>query len=70
MSPGRVVSWTLATIVTLVLTGVIADRAVAQGARIGQAAPEVSGEAWINGGPLTIAGLRGQVVLIEFWTYG
>jgi thiol-disulfide isomerase/thioredoxin len=25
---------------------------------------------WLNSEPLTLAGLRGQVVLIEFWTYG
>jgi len=27
-------------------------------------------EDWLNSEPLTLAGLRGQVVLIEFWTYG
>jgi hypothetical protein len=41
-----------------------------QALRIGQAAPEVAGEAWINSEPLTIAALRGRVVLVEFWTYG
>jgi thiol-disulfide isomerase/thioredoxin len=25
---------------------------------------------WINSEPLTLAGLRGRVVLVEFWTYG
>jgi thiol-disulfide isomerase/thioredoxin len=25
---------------------------------------------WINSGPRTLASLRGQVVLVEFWTYG
>jgi hypothetical protein len=38
--------------------------------RVGQPAPEISGERWINTGPLTMAGLRGRVVLVEFWTYG
>jgi hypothetical protein len=28
------------------------------------------GGAWINSEPLTLAGLRGQVVLVKFWTYG
>ena len=33
-------------------------------------APEIGGIAsWINSEPLTIAGLRGKVVLIDFWTY-
>ena len=34
-------------------------------------APELAGiTAWINSDPLTIASLRGKVVLIEFWTFG
>lgn len=33
-------------------------------------APEISGiEAWLNSNPLTIASLKGKVVLIDFWTY-
>jgi cytochrome c biogenesis protein CcdA/thiol-disulfide isomerase/thioredoxin len=35
------------------------------------AAPELSGiTAWINSNPLTLASLRGRVVLVEFWTFG
>ncbi len=33
-------------------------------------APEFAPGDWINSKPLTLKGLRGQVVLIEFWTYG
>ncbi len=34
-------------------------------------APELTGiQAWINGQPLTMASLRGKVVLVEFWTFG
>lgn len=34
-------------------------------------APEFAGiEAWHNTPPLTMAGLRGKVVLVDFWTYG
>ena len=29
----------------------------------------VPGGAWFNSKPLTIAGLRGKVVLVDFWTY-
>jgi hypothetical protein len=36
----------------------------------GVTAPDVAGENWLNSRPLTIAGLRGRVVLVEFWTYG
>ena len=36
------------------------------------AAPEFTGiSAWVNTeGPLTMAALRGKVVLLDFWTYG
>ncbi|MDA1129069.1 MAG: redoxin domain-containing protein [Chloroflexi bacterium] len=45
-----------------------ADRKV--GGAVGNLAPEFGGiDAWINGGPLTMEELRGQVVLIDFWTY-
>ena len=36
----------------------------------GRVAPELVAGAWINSAPLTMAGLRGRVVLVEFWTYG
>lgn len=33
-------------------------------------APELAGiESWINSEPLSLAGLRGKVVLVDFWTY-
>lgn len=33
-------------------------------------APEFSGiEKWLNGSPLTMASLKGKVVLVDFWTY-
>jgi len=33
-------------------------------------APEFTGIThWLNGGPLTLAQLRGKVVLVDFWTY-
>ena len=37
---------------------------------LGQA-PEIRGiSAWINSDPLTLAALRGKVVLVHFWTFG
>ena len=33
-------------------------------------APEFANGTWINSEPLTIKGLKGRVVLIEFWTFG
>ncbi len=35
------------------------------------AAPEIGpGTAWINSPPLTIAGLKGRVAIVHFWTFG
>src|SRR5258706_5963502 len=35
-----------------------------------KAGPSLSGAtSWLNTQPLTLAGLRGKVVLIDFWTY-
>ena len=56
--------------VLLVLGVLGAGPAAGQALRPGQAAPEIAGQPWVNGGPLTLEGLRGRVVLVEFWTYG
>src|SRR5215475_8557328 len=37
---------------------------------IEESAPAFAEGVWINSEPLTIKGLRGRVVLIEFWTFG
>lgn len=36
---------------------------------VGQKAPDISGELWINSTPLKIADLRGKVVLVDFWAF-
>ena len=46
------------------------EPAAAVGLRVGTPAPEITGERWINSAPLTMAALRGRVVLVEFWTFG
>jgi thiol-disulfide isomerase/thioredoxin len=37
---------------------------------LGTRAPEVRGIEWLQGGPLTLAGLSGKMVLIRFWLTG
>ena len=54
----------------LALTGLGGGAAAGQALRLGAPAPDIAGEHWINSRPLTITGLRGRVVLVEFWTYG
>ena len=34
------------------------------------AAPELTNDTWINSEPLQLTDLRGNVVIVEFWTYG
>jgi len=50
--------------------GLTVGPATGQALRLGAPAPEVAGERWINSDPLTTQGMRGRVVLVEFWTYG
>ena len=44
----------------------IRDRATQIGL-LGNVAPELSIERWLTGGPVTLADLRGRLVLLEFW---
>jgi ABC-type nitrate/sulfonate/bicarbonate transport system substrate-binding protein len=55
-----------------VACGVVLAAAVAQAepAKIDRPAPDIAAGPWINSTPLTMAALRGRVVLVEFWTYG
>jgi hypothetical protein len=54
----------------MLLAGAGPGEAAGTRVAVGQAAPEVTGGPWINSEPLSLAGLRGRVVLVEFWTYG
>jgi hypothetical protein len=60
---------TLAAAVTIAWLEVPATEAQ-RGARVGQPASEITGGPWLNSEPLSLASLRGRVVLVEFWTYG
>jgi hypothetical protein len=59
-----------AAVALLATAGLAAGSAASQVMRAGAPAPDVAGERWINSGPLTTSGLRGKVVLVEFWTFG
>ena len=52
------------------LTGWLVSPAAGQALRRGQPAPDIAGAPWINSPSLTTGGLKGRVVLVEFWTYG
>jgi hypothetical protein len=59
----------LAVLVTAVALG-SATWTRAELAAPGRPAPEFATGPWINSDPLTMSGLRGRVVLIDFWTFG
>jgi hypothetical protein len=67
-----VIAWrTCAMLIgVLAIALVAATLAPTQARQVGEAAPSVTGTPWVNSDPLTIEGLRGRVVLVEFWTYG
>jgi thiol-disulfide isomerase/thioredoxin len=54
----------------LAATGCLAAAEGRRGARLGEPAPEITGGAWLNSAPRSLAALRGRVVLVEFWTLG
>jgi thiol-disulfide isomerase/thioredoxin len=54
----------------LVLAGLLVGAAAHAAAPAPAPAPEFTGiQTWLNSEPLTLAGLRGKVVLVDFWTY-
>jgi len=67
-APRRVLALWIALF--LGLTGWTAGPASGQALRRGQPVPDVAGASWVNSPPLTSSGLKGRVVLVEFWTYG
>ena len=69
----RLLRWFVAIVLLIAVRAVVpvASPAMAQHApRVGQPAPDITGTPWINSEPLSIEGLRGRVVFVEFWTYG
>ena len=63
----RTTWWSVLTL--MVAMGILWPK-IGAAAASGKPAPEIAGEHWVNSKPLTLAGLKGRVVLVEFWTYG
>jgi thiol-disulfide isomerase/thioredoxin len=51
-------------LISLFITWVVAN------AGVGMKAPEISNETWLNSAPLHFSDLKGNVVMVEFWTFG
>ena len=49
---------------------IVANKESVNGGENGRAAPEITGQTWINTEPLRLADLKGKVVMVEFWTFG
>jgi len=65
--------WRLGLGVILVAGAALLSRSETSAAgalRIGTPAPEITGDRWINSEPLSLATLRGRVIVVEFWTFG
>ncbi|MEC5404321.1 thioredoxin family protein [Paraburkholderia sp. MPAMCS5] len=67
---------TLASITAFIALALLASLVATRGNTVGAqeraapAAPQITGiDKWINSPPLTLAQLRGKVVLVDFWTY-
>ena len=63
---------TYTVLVAAAMLGVlgIGSPAAALAHLVGKPAPKITNGTWIHSKPLSLADLRGKVVLLEFWTYG
>lgn len=60
---------TLCSLAAVLVCAVPAAGQQPEDAFVGQKAPEFKTSEWINSEPLTLEGLRGKVVLIDFWAW-
>ena len=54
----------------LVAIGACSTAAPAAGDRLAPEFPRSDAAGWLNSPPLTMAGLRGRVVVLDIWTFG
>jgi len=59
--------WMLAAMVTVGLVAMGLAYAAEQPSLVGKAAPEINAKYWLNSQPLTLKGLQGKIVVVEFW---
>lgn len=59
------------TLLVTLVASIVVSAAIRPGAATAAApkAPEISAETWLNSEPVSMKALRGQVVLVEFWTF-
>jgi hypothetical protein len=62
--------WLVGSAIMIAMLAGIAAGTAAEVLGPGRVAPDLAAGAWINSEALTMPGLRGRVVLVEFWTYG
>jgi hypothetical protein len=65
--------WRLGLGVILVAGAVLLGRpetSAAGALHIGEPAPAIIGDQWINSEPLSLATLQGRVIVVEFGTFG
>ncbi len=68
-----IIAITLISSTTILNLSQAAGRSENGGIRLGVSAPEFPqkrADQWLNSEPLTLEGLRGKVVMIDFWTFG
>jgi hypothetical protein len=65
----RLTGW-LCVAATATLLAAPLEAAAAGKSFIGQTPPEISAQKWLNSPELSLAALRGRVVLLEFWSPG
>ena len=59
--------WMLVAMVSVGLVAMGLACAAEQPSMVGKAAPEINAKYWLNSQPLTLKGLQGKIVVVEFW---
>jgi thiol-disulfide isomerase/thioredoxin len=59
--------WMLVAMAVVGLIAMGAVYAAEQASLVGKAAPEITAKYWLNSQPLTLKGLQGKIVVVEFW---